>query len=98
MIALRVLHNGKEICVAGIGEQGGLHAGVSYMRFAPPREAPEVMPIHIEAVLMPSEEVREWNAPDLAVGDTVTFEVVETEEITPPDSSEICPDEDDEDD
>ena len=98
MIALRVLHNGKEVCVAGIGEQGVLNAGVSWARVVrdSPPAAREDLSLHIGALLMPTDEHRGWNTPEVAVGDTITIEIVETEEITPHDSAEIDPEEEEE--
>jgi hypothetical protein len=92
MIALRVLHNGKEVCVAGLGEHGVLNADVSWVRVprdSLPPAAPEYFCLHIGGLHTPTKESRFWNAPEVALGDTITIEIVETEEITPHDSSEI---------
>lgn len=98
MIAFRVLHNGKEICIAGIGEQGVLNADVSWVRVV--RDSPPVarqdICLQVGGLHTPTKESRFWNTPDLAVGDTVTIEIVETGEITPHDSAEISEEDDDE--
>lgn len=99
MIAFRVLLNGKEICVAGIGEEGVLNAGVHWLRVlrGSPPTAEQYTGLQIFGGLdTPTKEHRSWDAPDLAVGDTVTIEIVETEVITPHDCSELD-EEDDED-
>jgi hypothetical protein len=96
MRALRVLHNGKEVCVAGIGEQGVLTTDVSWVRVVRDSVAREDLCLQIGGLHTPTKESRLWNTPDLAVGDTVTIEIVETEEITPHDSAEIDPDEEEE--
>jgi len=98
MIALRVLHNGKEVCVAGIGDLGVLSTGVTWAHVrldSPPLER-EDLSLMISGLHTPSEEHRRWNAPDVTVGDTVTIEIVETEDITPHDPQEPDEDEDDE--
>lgn len=97
MIAFRVLLNGKEICVAGIGEEGVLNAGVHWLRV--PRgtspAAKQYTGLQIFGGLYtPTKEHRSWDAPDLEVGDTVTIEIVETEAITPHDSTEVDEDDD----
>ena len=98
MIALRVLHNGKEVCVAGIGDQGVLSAVVTWARIPldSPPVAPEDLSLMISGLHTPTEEDRWWDAPDVTVGDTVTIEIVETEDITPHDRVGISEDEDDE--
>jgi hypothetical protein len=98
MIAFRVLHNGKEVCIAGIGEQGVLDATVHWVRVVrdSPPAAEQDIALQIGGLDFPTKEHRHWNAPDLAVGDTVTIQVVQAEEITPHDFTEVDLDEDDE--
>lgn len=91
MIAFRVLHNGKEVCVAGMGEHGILSTNVTWVRIpcGSPPVAEEDLSLHIGGLHTPTKEHRFWDAPELTVGDSITIEIVETEEITPHDSSEI---------
>jgi hypothetical protein len=96
MIAFRVLHNGKVVCVAGIGESGVLDAGVTWARAVRRDASHEDLSLHVGGLHTPTEEHRSWNTPEVAIGDTITIEIVETEEITPHDSAEIGSDEDDE--
>ena len=92
MIALRVSHNGKEVCTAGIGDIGVITSHVTWVyskRFREEKtrelESRTDLDMHVGGLHTPSNKHRTWNCPTIQVGDVVQVEIVETNMITPHD-------------
>ena len=94
MIAFKVSHNGLPICTAGVNDYGVLNAIISWVRREPepapePSEPEEELHFHVGAFHSPTRDHRTWNTPQLVVGDTVSIEIVETDQIGPPDGVNV---------
>ena len=92
MIALRVSHNGKEICTAGIGELGVISTHVTWVhseRFRNDEtrelEVRTDLDMNVGGLHTPSNKHRTWNSPEIQVGDVVQVEVVDVDVVTPHD-------------
>ena len=97
MIALQVTHNGQPVCTAGIGDLGVITTHVCWVHSLNYRHEPGGPPdehtdlsLGVGGLHTPTDEHRGWDVPDLQVGDTVTIQVVETEDITPHTSAETA--------
>jgi hypothetical protein len=90
MIALKVAHNGEPVCVAGIGDLGVISSHVTWVHSLDYRTETEGEPservelsLHVGGLHTPMEEHRTWDTPSIKVGDAVTVEIIETDNITP---------------
>jgi hypothetical protein len=90
MIALKVAHNGKPVCIAGIGDLGVISSHVTWVRTLEHQAEPHSEPfervelyLHVGGLHTPTNEHRAWNTPAIEVGDTITVTIVETCDITP---------------
>lgn len=80
MLAFRVDLNGKQLCVAGVGQHGVLTAVVDYAG----DERGGTTSLHVGGLFTPTEEHALWKDQDLKVGDKVVVTVVETDLVDKP--------------
>jgi hypothetical protein len=92
MIALRVSHNGNEVCTAGIGELGVISSHVTWVHSEEFRDESSQelvtrteLDLGVGGLHTPSNKHRRWDCPALEIGDEVTVEVVEVDDVTPHD-------------
>ena len=90
MIAFKVTHNGIPICTAGVNDFGVLSTIISWVRREPepataPSEPEEELNFHVGVFHSPTRDHRTWDCPQLVVGDTVSIEIAETDQIDSPD-------------
>jgi hypothetical protein len=92
MIALRVSHNGNEICTAGIGALGVISTHVTWVhseRFRNEEtrelEVRTNLDMQVGGLHTPSNKHRTWNCPSIQVGDVVQVQIVESDIVTPHD-------------
>ncbi|MCW0219024.1 MAG: hypothetical protein OJI67_11940 [Prosthecobacter sp.] len=90
MIALKIAHNGQPVCTAGIGDLGVISSHVTWVHSLNYRTEPDGEPtervdltMHIGGLHTPLNEHRTWDTPEIEVGDTITVQVVETDDISP---------------
>ena len=94
MIALRIVHNGKEVCTAGVGNDGMIGMSMHWVRRTGARAHPEAedgeeveLGFHVGGIHAPSNHHHNWDTPELRIGDTVTVTLIETDQIDPPDDT-----------
>ena len=94
MIALKIAHNGAEVCTAGVGDDGMIGMSMHWVRRTGARAHPDAdggeeieFGLHVGGIHSPSNHHHNWDTPELRVGDSVTVTVVETEQIDPPDAT-----------
>jgi hypothetical protein len=83
MIAFVVSVNGQRVSTIGVGDNGLLDATV-YWSGRPPRQ-PDDLQLSFGGIDSSTDEHVRWPwPPQIKVGDTVSFEVVETDVVDPP--------------
>ncbi len=80
MKAFVVLVNGKPLCTAGIGRDGVLSGHVTWAGQGGHGD----LSLHIGGLDSSTDEFVGWPAPDVGVGDEITFRIVESEAVDPP--------------
>jgi hypothetical protein len=90
MIALKVTHNGQPVCVAGVGDLGVITAIVTWVHSLDSPCEPDGQPgelldldLNVGCLHTPSGEHRQWDVPKISVGDNISVQVVETDDISP---------------
>jgi hypothetical protein len=87
MIALKISHNGNPVCLAGVGDLGVVMSNVTWVHSLNYRteegkttEHTELS-LHVGGLHTPTNEHRSWAVPEIKVGDSVTIEIVEADEV-----------------
>ena len=80
MHALEIYLNGKELCLAGVGNDGVLTTTITYVRSRKRRETQ----LHIGGLILPQDEHVVWKQSRLRAGDELRVKVVETETVDKP--------------
>lgn len=80
MRAFRVLLNGKQVCLAGIGADGVLSATITYVPFRKRRETK----LYVGGLVLPQNEHVFWKQAALRKGDEVRLKAVEIETVDKP--------------
>jgi hypothetical protein len=80
MKAFEVFINGHRLCLAGVGDDGVLHAIVNWVG-GPDREDISLSIGGLDSV---TDEHLRWKAPTIGVGTEVLVRVVETTSVDPP--------------
>lgn len=75
--------NGKKLCTAGVGPDGVLQTSVVWVGGGPIRTAEGKFSFHVGGLDARTEEHVDWETPQLAVGDVVTVEIIEAEQVDP---------------
>ena len=86
MVALEVSLNGKQTCLAGVGETGVVSANVCWVRRTdgPPGPKEELF-LEVFGLKAPEQESLRWRGQQsLKVGDEVRVKVVETKRVSKP--------------
>jgi len=81
MKAFEVFINGHRLCLAGVGDNGGLHAIINCIS-GPDRE--EIF-LSLGGLDYVTDEHMNWKVPAIGVGAEVLVRVVETTSVDPPD-------------
>ena len=81
MKALEVFINGHRLCLAGVGDEGALHAIVSWVG---DRSREEDIHLSVGGVDCVADENLRWNVPSIGVGAEVLIRVVEAPSVDPP--------------
>jgi hypothetical protein len=87
MIALKISHNGRPVCVAGVGDVGVIMSNVTWVhsfdyQTEDGRKTEHTeLSLHIGGLHTPTNEYRTWDSPDIKVGDAVTIEIVESDVV-----------------
>src|SRR5438067_12590871 len=81
MIALEVLVNGHQVCLAGVGEQGVLSAMVDWADS--PHSESEIN-LSVGGLDSNTGEHLHWDAPSVGIGTEVLVRVVEATVVDPP--------------
>jgi hypothetical protein len=81
--AFVVTVNGQRLCTAGIGSDGVLTAIINWVGGGPQRDEAGDFGFHVGGLDSRTGEHVDWTTPQLKVGDLVTVEIVEAEEVDP---------------
>ena len=90
MIAFVVSVNGKRICTAGIRDGGIATVDMSWVAKSPKNNG---LLFHVGGIETSTNEILDWDVPKLKLGDKITVEITETDQVDPsPDRSpRKCP-------
>src|SRR5579862_2887683 len=80
MRAFKVELNGKQLCVAGIGDDGVLNTMVDYVGNGRRKR----LHLRVGGLFSPTEEHVRWRNLRLKVGDTVAVTVIDTDSVDKP--------------
>ena len=80
MIAFRVDVNGKQVCVAGVGQHGTLTTFVNYVS----QDRRTMLDLAVSGLYTATEEHAIWKKVDLKVGDKVQVTIIETNSVDKP--------------
>jgi hypothetical protein len=83
MKAFVIRVNGKRLCTAGIGPNGVLTAIVDWVSGGSRRTAEGHFGFHVGGLDSRTQEHVDWQTPELQVGDKVTVEIIESEQVDP---------------
>jgi hypothetical protein len=83
MKAFVVTVNGQRLCTAGIGPNGVLSAGIHWVGGGPNRDAEGIFGFHVGGLDSRTSEHVDWTTPELKVGDSITLEIIEADEVDP---------------
>lgn len=81
MKAFLVRLNGKRLCTAGVGPNGVLTAIVNWVGGGPRRDAEGHFGFHVGGLDSRTGEHVEYETPGLKVGDKVTVEIIEVNQV-----------------
>jgi len=81
--AFVVTVNGRRLCTAGIGLDGVLTTIVNWVGSGTQRDSGGHFGFHVGGLDSRTGEHVNWTTPQLKVGDRVTVEIVEVEEVDP---------------
>jgi len=81
MKAFEVFINGHRLCLAGVGDNGMLHALVKWARGPGPGEDLSLL---VGGLDRPADESLRWESPSIGVGAEVLVRVVEAATVDPP--------------
>jgi predicted DNA-binding antitoxin AbrB/MazE fold protein len=80
MIAFRIDLNGKQVCVAGVGQHGTLTTFVNYVS----HNRRSMLDLAVSGLYTATEEHAIWKKVDLKAGDKVQVTVIETNSVDKP--------------
>jgi hypothetical protein len=83
MKAFEVYVNGQHLLTAGIGDDGVLASGITWVGGAAPRPATGRIDFRVGGVDGPTGEHIDWSVPTLGVGDEVKIRIIESDQVTP---------------
>jgi hypothetical protein len=81
--AFVVTVNGQRLCTAGIGPNGVLSAIIDWVGGGRNRPSGGDFGFHVGGLDSRTGEHVDWTTPELKVGDSVTVEIVEIDEVDP---------------
>jgi hypothetical protein len=82
MKALEVYVNGRHIATAGIGDDGVVATGISWVGGASPRPASGRFDFHLGGVDGRTGEHVEWAVPSVGVGDEISIKIIEADQVS----------------
>ncbi len=85
MKAFVVSLNGQPFVTAGVGDDGVLATGLSWVGGSPPRPVEGRLDFRVGGVDGRTGEHINWSVPEIGVGDEITIKVIETAQVTPED-------------
>jgi hypothetical protein len=86
MKAFMVSLNGQPFVTAGVGDDGVLATGLTWVGGGPPRPAEGELSLRVGGVDGRSGEHIEWSVPEIHVGDEITIRIIETDQASPADA------------
>jgi hypothetical protein len=86
MKAFVVSLNGQPFVTAGVGDDGVVAAGLSWVGGPPPRPAEGTLVLHVGGLDGPSGENVSRSVPEIGVGDEITIKIIETDQASPADA------------
>ena len=81
MTALEVFINGHRVCLAGVGDNGVLHAIVNWVGGLDRDETPR---LSVGGLDCDTDQHLSWKVPSIGVGAEILVRVVETTSVDPP--------------
>jgi hypothetical protein len=86
MKAFVVCLNGQPFVTAGVGDDGVLATGLTWVGGSPPRTAEGRLTFHVGGIDGRTEEHVDWSVPEIRVGDEITIKIIETGQASPADA------------
>jgi hypothetical protein len=81
MMAFVVSVNGERVCTSGVAGRGVSSVGISWVAGAPRRNG---LVFNVGGLDRLSNEFMDWDVSQLKVGDKVTIEIIEADQVDPP--------------
>ena len=88
MKAFEVYLNGNRLWTAGVGDDGVLATGLTWVGGNPPRPSSR-MDFRVGGVDVGSDERLDWPTPPIGVGDEITIRIIETDRVDPANRSPV---------
>ena len=86
MKAFVVSLNGQPFVTAGVGDDGVVATGLTWVGGSPPHSAEGMLHLHVGGVDRRTGEHVNWSVPAIGVGDEITIKIIETDQASPVDS------------